>query len=148
MKVFVDANILVSVINKEHPFFGYTARIMSLAGDGKTHIYTTPICLAIAFYFAEKKYRSASAKQRLQVLSQHLEIAAANENAVRSAFADPAVQDFEDGLEYYSALEAGCHCIITEDKSDYHFSKIQVLSAMEFYETHMARGKKPPPYSA
>jgi len=139
MKTFVDANILVSVVNKEHPLFGYAARILSLAGNSKTRIFTTPICLAIAYYFAEKKYRSASAKARLQVLSEHIEIAAANTHVVRSAFADPAVKDFEDGLEYYAALEAGCQCIVTEDKDDYYFSKIQVLTAQEFYEIHMAR---------
>ena len=142
MKIFLDANILVSVLNKEHPLFGYTARILSLADDPKTQIFTTPICLAIAFYFAEKKYRSASAKERLRLLSQHLKIAPTNDHIVHSAFADPAVKDFEDGLEYYSALEAGCQCIVTEDKDDYHFSKIQVLTAQEFYETHMARNSK------
>lgn len=139
MKVFVDANILVSVVNKEHPLFGYTARIISLAGSGKTRIYTSPVCLAIAFYFAEKKYSTSSAKEKLRILSQHLEIAATNAGSVRSAFADPSVNDFEDGLQYYSAREAGCQCIVTEDKDDFYFSKIQVLSAEEFYETHMAR---------
>ena len=138
MKAFVDANILVSVVNKEHPLFGYTARILSLSGVGKARIFTTPICLAIAFYFAEKKYRSDSAKERLRVLSQNLEIAAANADTVRSAFTNPAVKDLEDGLEYYSALKAGCECIITEDKDDYHFSKIPILSAQEFFEAHMA----------
>ena len=34
MKVFVDANILVSVVNKEYPLFPYTSRILSLAGKG------------------------------------------------------------------------------------------------------------------
>jgi predicted nucleic acid-binding protein len=139
MKVFVDANILVSVITKEHPLFDRTARILSLAGAGKTRIYTTPICLAIAFYFAEKRYRSAVAREKMRILSQHLEIAATNANTVRSAFADPAVKDFEDGLEYYSALEAGCECIVTEDKNGFYFSKIPVLTADEFYETHMTR---------
>ena len=139
MKVFVDANILVSVITKEHPLFGITARILSLAGAGKTHIYTTPICLAIAFYFAEKRYRSAAAKEKLRILCEHVEIAAASAGAVRSAFADPAAKDFEDGLEYYSALEAGCQCIVTEDKAGFYFSKIPVLTAHEFYETHMTR---------
>jgi predicted nucleic acid-binding protein len=139
MKVFVDANILVSVVNKEHPLFGYTARIISLAGAGKTRIYTSPVCLAIAFYFAEKKFTSAVAKERLRVLSQHLDITTTNAHTVTSAFADPSVKDFEDGLQYYSALEAGCQCIVTEDKNDYYFSKIQILNAQEFYETHMAR---------
>ena len=57
MKVFVDANILVSVLNKEYPIYTYTSRILSLADNPAFEVYTSPICLAIAFYFAEKKYK-------------------------------------------------------------------------------------------
>ena len=30
MKLFLDANVLVSVLNKEYPSFTYTSRILSL----------------------------------------------------------------------------------------------------------------------
>jgi predicted nucleic acid-binding protein len=137
MKVFADANILVSVVNKEYPLFPYTSRILSLAGTLDFRILTSPICLAIAFYFAEKKFSSATAKEKLRVLSARLDIAGAGAETVRSAFADPAALDFEDGLEYYSALEAGCNCILTEDKNDFHFSRIEVVSSEEFFERYL-----------
>jgi predicted nucleic acid-binding protein len=54
MRIFLDANILVSVLNKEYPLFSYSARIISLADNKKFTVYTSPICLAIAFYFAKK----------------------------------------------------------------------------------------------
>jgi len=137
MKLFVDANILVSVVNKEYPLFPYTSRILSLTGPGFS-IFTSPVCLAIAFYFAEKRYKSAIAKEKLQLLSRHIGIAGTDTRTVTAAFTDPAVKDFEDGLEYYSALEVGCDCIITENKKDFYFSKIEVMSTLEFYEKHMA----------
>ncbi len=64
MKVFVDANVLVSVLNKEYPLFTQSARILSLAGSKNFEIYTSPICLAIAFYFAEKKFKAVKAKEK------------------------------------------------------------------------------------
>jgi predicted nucleic acid-binding protein len=137
MKVFADANILVSVVNKEYPLFPYTSRILSLAGTLDFSILTSPICLAIAFYFAEKRSSAATAKEKLRVLSARLDIAGAGPETVRSAFADPAALDFEDGLEYYSALEAGCNCILTEDKDDFYFSRIEVVSSAEFFERHL-----------
>ena len=139
MKLFVDANVVVSVINKEYPLFPYTSRILSLNGLFDFRVLTSPMCLAIAFYFAEKKYSATSAKQRLKALSTHLDIAGADKATVRAAFADPAAIDFEDGLEYYSAIEAGCNCIITEDKNDFHFSRIEVLSSVEFVERHLLK---------
>ena len=142
MKLFADANILVSVLNKEYPGFPHNARILSLADTPRHRVFTSPVCLAIAFYFAEKKYRAQSAKQRIHTLCQHIEIAEISQAAVRSALSDPAVKDFEDGLEYYSALDAGCDCIITDNSSDFYFSKIEVLSGLGFYERYMSRPGK------
>ncbi len=142
MRIFLDANILVSVLNKEYPLFTYTSRIISLADTTKFTVFTSPVWLAIAFYFAEKKYRSASAKNRIQILCDHINIAAANKSAVLQSLQNPAVNDFEDGLEYYSAIETKCDCIITEDIDDFYFSKIEVLDSERFVEKYLLRGSK------
>jgi predicted nucleic acid-binding protein len=138
MNAFADANILVSVINKEYPLFPYTSRLLSLAGTLDFSITTSPICLAIAFYFAEKKSSAAAAKEKLRILTDRMDISNAGPDTARSAFKDPKVLDVEDGLQYYSALEAGCNCIVTEDKDDYYFSRIDVVSSAEFFERYLA----------
>jgi len=140
MNIFADANILVSVINKEYPLFPLTSRILSLGDSSGFRLFTSPVCLAIAFYFAEKKYR-ASAKDKLKILISHITVAPTTATATQSALADPAVKDLEDGLEYYSALEAGCDCMVTEDKKGFYFSKLEVLSSLDFYEKYMMRKK-------
>src|SRR5690242_1279573 len=137
-KVFADANILISVLNKEQPLFSITSRILSLADHPHFHISTSPVCLAIAFYFAQKKHGS-SAKERLELLSRHIQTAEVTRGCVLSALADPKVHDLGDGLEYYAALDAGCHCIVTEIKKDFYFSKIEVLDSLEFYRKYMAK---------
>ncbi len=134
MRVFLDANVLVSVLNKEYPLFPHSARILSLADQLRFQLYTTPICLAIAFYFAEKKCGTAQAKQKMQVLSSKLHIAAVDSQTVTSAVANPSVMDFEDGLEYYSALQHDCKAIITEDSEGFYFSEIPVFDCRKFLE--------------
>jgi predicted nucleic acid-binding protein len=142
MRIFLDANILVSVLNKEYPLFTYTSRILSLADKTKFTIFTSPVCLAIAFYFAEKKNKSIPAKRKIQILCDHINIAAATKNTVLQSLNNPAVNDFEDGLEYYSALENKCDCIITEDIDDFYFSKIEVLNSEHFFEKYLLANKK------
>ena len=134
MRVFLDANVLVSVLNKEYPLFPHSARILSLADQFRFQIYTTPICLAIAFYFAEKKCGTAQAKQKIQVLSSKLHIAAVDSVTVANAVSNPSVMDFEDGLEYYSALQHDCKAIITEDSDGFYFSEIPVYDCRKFLE--------------
>jgi predicted nucleic acid-binding protein len=135
MKLFLDANVLVAVLNKEYPLFSSAARIVSLADDKKFQLYTSPICLAIAFYFAEKKSGTAKAKQKIALLVSKIGIADTDRTTVLKAIANKSIDDVEDGFEYYSALRAGCKCIITEDKDDFHFSEIRVLNSKEFIES-------------
>ncbi len=139
MRIFLDANILVSVLNKEYPLFTYTSRIVSLADKSKFTIFTSPVCLAIAFYFAEKKSKSVMAKKKIAVLCEHIQIGAVNKNTVLQTLRNPAVNDFEDGLEYYSAIENKCDCIITEDTDDFYFSKIEVLRSEDFFKKYLIR---------
>src|SRR6476659_5650298 len=114
MKVFVDANILVSVLNKEYPLFTYSARILSLADNKNFEIYTSPVCLAIAFYFAEKKHKTKLALEKITLLCKHISIASATDSVVQKTISNKKINDFEDGLEYYSALESKCGFIVTE----------------------------------
>ncbi len=142
MRIFLDANILVSVLNKEYPLFTTTSRIVSLADNSKFTVFTSPVCLAIAFYFAEKKHKSILAKKKISILCEHIKIADPNKSTVVQSLENPAVHDFEDGLEYYAALENKCDCIITEDVNDFCFSKIEVIRSEDFFEKYLSKTLK------
>ena len=137
MRIFLDANILVTVLNKEYPLFSYAARIVSLAENKKFKLYTSPICLAIAFYFAEKKCGTTSARQRIKVLSEKLFITPVGKEEVLQSLQNIKVNDFEDGMEYYAALHNKCEAIITEDLNDYYFSSLPVFRSKDFLEKYL-----------
>lgn len=139
MRIFLDANILVAILNKEYPVFSYAARILSLAGSAKYKVFTSPTCLAIAFYFAEKKNGTKAAKEKIKILVSHIEIAGTDAAAVQQTITNKKINDFEDGLEYYSALSTRCDVIVTEDIADFHFSTIDVLTSVAFFERYMKK---------
>jgi predicted nucleic acid-binding protein len=137
MRIFLDANILVSVLNKEYPLFTYAARIVSLADNKKFMVYTSPVCLAIAFYFAEKKSGTPMAKKKIEILSEKLLITAVGKNEVLQAIQNKKVNDFEDGIEYYAAINNKCDVIITEDIDDFYFADIPVLKCRDFLQKYL-----------
>ena len=137
MRIFLDANILVSVLNKEYPLFTYAARIVSLADNKKFTVYTSPVCLAIAFYFAEKKSGTQLAKQKIKLLSEKILIAEVGKNEVIRALENKQVNDFEDGIEYYAALNNKCEVIITEDTGDFYFADIKICRAQIFLTEYL-----------
>lgn len=136
MKIFLDVNVLVSVVNEEYPVFSYSSRVLSLAQNTRFKLYTSPLALAITFYFAEKKNRRR-ALEKTKLLSDRLSIGAMNEHIVREAISNKKIHDFEDGLQYYSALDSGCKAIISEDGGDFYFSEIEVLTSREFMEKYV-----------
>ena len=136
MKIFLDANILISVVNKEYPLFTYTSRILSLNRNSSFEVYTSPVCLAITFYFAEKKNKT-TARQKIKLLCNNIEITNMPATIVDKVVQNNKINDFEDGLEYYSAVDAKCKCIVTEDTDDFYFADIEVLSSESFFKKYM-----------
>ena len=136
MRVFIDANVIISVFNREYPLFIYSARILSLGNTDRFELFTSPLCLAIAFYFSSKKSGEKMAKNKIQSLLENISLTTIDDSVVRQTADNPRINDFEDGLEYYSAIKESCNVIVTEDKDDFYFSEIEVLNCPEFLTRH------------
>lgn len=134
-RIFVDANILVAVLNKEYPLFSTAARVLSLTDHPKFEVYTSATCLAIAFYFCSKKCGDKEAGRRIRLLSSKLLTAPTGQAEIEAVIRQPEIADFEDGIQYFAALHAGCSFIITEDGHDFWFSGIPVLNSDTFLRT-------------
>lgn len=137
MKIFLDANILMGVLNKEYPLFTYAARVLSLADNKKIQLYSSSSCFAIAFYFSSKKSGAAVAKNKIALLAQKIRLAENRTEDLLSITTNKKINALEDGLQYHAAKNAGCTCIITENVKDFHFSEIAVLTAEQFLIQHV-----------
>ncbi len=142
MRIFLDANILVSVLCNEYPLFTYSSRVLSLADSPRFEVYTSPLCLAIAYYFAEKKSGKALARKKIAILCSKMNITAMDSHGVQHTLMNKWIGDFEDGLQYYSALGSKCKCIVTQDVGDYYFSDVEVLTAEMFLLKYVVRKSK------
>lgn len=136
MRIFVDANVLVAVLLKEHRVYDSAANVLMLHGFKSYLVCTTTLALAIAFYFVGKRYGAQEAKRRIEILSQHIIVLPSDGEAHYAAMKDKSVLDYEDGLQYYAALSAGCSYLITFDTQDFHFSKIPVRTPDQFLAQH------------
>jgi predicted nucleic acid-binding protein len=137
MRIFLDANILVSVLNKEYPLYTFTSRIISLAGNKSFTVFTSPVSLAIAFYFAEKKSGSKLARKKIELLANSLSISQTGEKEVLQSLGNKRVLDFEDGIEYYSAANSKCSVLVTEDIDDFYFADIEIINSVEFLKKYL-----------
>ncbi len=132
MRLFIDANILVATLNKEYPLYTWSSRLLSLQGKQNIALLTSPLCLAIAFYFASKKSGEKVAREKISLLLQHIGTTSMDEKTTTQAIQNRLIHDFEDGMEYYSALQHKCDFIVTENQKDFYFSDIEVIGCEDF----------------
>lgn len=140
-KIFLDANVLVTVLCNEYPRFTACSRVLSLCDDPRFVVYTSPLCLAIAAYFAEKKNGKQLARKKIALLVDKLKITSVDGSAAARTIQNKRISDFEDGLEYYSAVDAKCATIVTYDLRDFHFSDLEVLDAEDLLLKYAVKKK-------
>jgi predicted nucleic acid-binding protein len=140
-RIFLDANVLVTVLCNEYPRFTACARVLSLADDPRFEVYTSPLCLAIGAYYAEKKNGRRVAKKKAALLAEKLRITSLDASTAKRALANKRVEDLEDGMEYYSAVDAKCTAIVTYDPDDFHFGDLEVLNGEDFLLKYAVKRK-------
>ena len=67
------------------------------------------------------------AREKIGILLQQIGITAIDEKTTIKAIENKQILDFEDGMEYYSAIQHNCDCIVTENQKDFYFSEIEVI---------------------
>jgi hypothetical protein len=92
--------------------------------------------LGITWYFSEKKSGTNLARKKMNLLCDKLRISNIGQREVEGAVGNPKLSDFEDALQYYSALHSGCHFIITEDRAGFPLKEIPAMGAKEFLTNH------------
>lgn len=131
MKIFVDANIVVAVFNKEYPAYDSCARVLSLAGKYNVELVCSTLSLGIAFYFAEKKSGRKKAHEKISILCKHITISPCGPQEVETALKHTHV-DFEDALQEASAQNSGCEMILTLNGKDFWFSELEQYHPEDF----------------
>ena len=130
MKIFIDTNVLIDLLYKRE---GYeqAGKILALSQNSQYVLYTSVLSIANLAYILRKVLKGQALYQALNKLSKRLNISPMTQESFEKALSLEA-SDFEDALQYYSALQAECEMIITRNKKDFQFSEIAVYSPDEF----------------
>ena len=134
-KVFVDTDVILDLLAKRIPFFHSSAVLFTFAEMKKLELYTTPLILANTFYVLRKNIGNNEAKNAIRKLRILLHIVDSSENIIDKAL-NSDFTDFEDAIQYYTALEHGIKIILTRNIRDYKNASVIVQTPEEFLITN------------
>ena len=132
MRVFLDTNILLDIIEGRQKFLLASSNVFDLGVRGQILMFATPLTFANCVYTARKNVGYEKAVNGLKSLKNYVRTAAMDDDQVNAALSSDA-PDFEDMLQYEAAIAAQCDVIVTRDKKR-HFPSgvIPVLSPETF----------------
>ncbi len=134
-KLFVDTNIVIDLLSRREPFFKEAAELFSLADKNQVELSVSSLTIANTSYALLRQMDSKKAKSVLRKLKLILKILPLDDKVIGLAINDDTFSDFEDGLQYFTAVECEQELIITRNLKDFKKSKLPAMTAKQFIET-------------
>ena len=126
--VFVDTDIVLDLLARREPFYDAAARLFSLAETGHIHLSVSSLTFANLFYILRKQVSARHAHEVLRNFKQLVSVLPVDDAIIEQAL-KAGFTDFEDAIQYYSALTAGCSSFLTRNGRHYRKAAIPIFTA-------------------
>ncbi len=130
-KLLVDTNIIVDLLAKRFNFYQEAQELFTLADEKKVKLYISSLTFANTHYILTKGLNTDVVRKILIKLKLLVTILPLDEKIIDLALSSD-FNEFEDAIQYYSAVENDLDMIITRNKKDFKSSRLIVLTAKEY----------------
>jgi predicted nucleic acid-binding protein len=134
-KVFVDTNVVIDLLSRREPFFDEAATLFSLADKKQIELSVSSLTIANTSYALLRQLDSNKAKSILRKLRLILKIYPLDDKIIGLALNDESFSDFEDALQYFTAIENFQDLIVTRNLKDFRNSLLPTMTAKQFIES-------------
>jgi len=135
MRVFVDTNVLLDVLANRVPFAADSSCIWTLAERGRIEAGVSVISFNNVYYVLRRHGGRASAEKALRLLRDVFRPVAFDTQLLQQAV-DAGFDDFEDAVQYFSAIRDEAGCLISRNPDHFPRSGLPVLTPKEFLAVH------------
>jgi predicted nucleic acid-binding protein len=129
--IFVDTNIIIDLLAQREPFYKDAQDLFTLSDKKETKLCISSLSFANTYYAIVKHHKDIDDKKYLAKFKVLVKIFSLEDKAIELALASN-FNDFEEGLQYFIAIDNESDIIITRNKKDFKNSKIPVMTAGEY----------------
>ena len=133
-KVFLDTNIIIDFLGERESFYEAIAKILTLADKKKIKVFTSPSSISNTCYLLSKYENAKSALEKIRKFKLLCSMSLMDDEVVEKAIHSD-FKDFEDAMQYFSALASNCDLIITRNERDFKNALIPVMNADSYLQT-------------
>lgn len=131
MKIALDLNVVLDVIQHRQPHYPDSAEVLSRIRTGEIAAILPSHGVTTLWYILNKAVNPATANQTVDWLLNHFEIGAADKADFQAARRLP-ITDFEDAVVARLAQRANCDYIVTRNGPDFAGSPVPAATPADF----------------
>ena len=133
-RLFLDTNIVIDLLGERAPFYESAAKIATLADKGKVQIIVSALTYSTVYYLLSRYENNELVKEKIRKLKVIAETSDLMDKIIDQGLSSKFA-DFEDALQYYSAVKTECNLLITRNGKDFKVSEIPVLTPDEYLKS-------------
>jgi predicted nucleic acid-binding protein len=130
-KVFVDSDIVLDLLSARQPHYKFAAELFSLADQNSIKVYISSLTFANVNYILSKQLSPGQARKMLLTFKTIVNVLAVNDKIIELALLSN-FQDFEDAIQYNTAIENSITTLLTQNLKDYKKAEITILTAQQY----------------
>ena len=121
---------MVDVLERREPLCHDAVRLFTMAYNKQVQLIVSPMTYSTASFLL-RKHGPEGVRNLLSNFRQLSRVATTNERTVDDSLASQ-FRDFEDAMQYYTAVKTKADVIITRNAKDFAASKLPVMTASEY----------------
>ncbi len=130
-KIFVDTDITLDLLSNRAPFYIHAAKLFSAADRNEIKIHVSSLAFTNLSYILSKQYSTDQAKKKLLKFKTLVTVLAVTDKIIELALASD-FKDFEDAVQYFTAIENNIKILLTRNLKDYKSAEIPTMTAEQF----------------
>jgi len=130
-KLLIDTNIIIDLLAKRENFYQEAQELFTLADEKNVLLFISSLSLVNTHYILSKHLNENEVRKTLIKFKILVEVLPLEDKIIELALASD-FKDFEDAVQYYTALDNKLDFIITRNKKDFKTSKLPVFTAREY----------------
>ncbi|RLD70642.1 MAG: hypothetical protein DRJ10_20175 [Bacteroidetes bacterium] len=126
--IFIDTNVIIDFLSDRKPFSEDAAILFQLAKEKKINVYVAAISFNNTYYILRQATSNKRALKLIDEFEEYVYVQETNRDILKKALRSD-FNDFEDAIQYYSAIQLGeIDILTTRNLKDFKKSEIPVLS--------------------
>jgi predicted nucleic acid-binding protein len=134
VKVFLDADVILDLLTQREPHFAPAAELFLRIQNKELTACSSPVVIANIFYILSKHLGREQAAQSIRKLRMLVKVLSCGERVIDLALAS-GFADFEDAIQYCTALEHKIGILITRNVQDYKAAVISIMTPLEYIQS-------------